>query len=196
MMKISPISSHWVYSKEEMSAFHRTLLFPNERKAVTNLMTRRVSGAEVDAQGFHLPNVFSVKEFKQMAMSVGEEVWGFLSRMGNIFSVLAFFYTSWSMLSYIAGMVLNCSTIRKATRGQPRRRWLLCASLWNALLSRMLLSSLINQPPSDIRTIEEPDVENPPVLGTTLPPYSRSVECMENITRPVTGMMCPGAVLR
>ncbi|CAG9813043.1 unnamed protein product [Phaedon cochleariae] len=44
LARISPITSDGIYTREDMEKFQRTLMFPNERKAVTNEVARRVTG--------------------------------------------------------------------------------------------------------------------------------------------------------
>lgn len=163
MLEISPLGAGGIYSKADMEAFQHNLLFPNERKAVMNLVTRRVAGGEVDSQGYHLPNMFSRKEFTSLAMDAAEEVWGFLSKVGNVFSVIAAIYTIWSILTYFASVALNCWTIRKATQHQTRGRSIFFASLWHALLNRFLLMNLIPRPPpTNLEAIEEGSQGNTP----------------------------------
>lgn len=140
MTKIAPISAHGVYTQQDMDAFQQTLLFPNERRALTNVMTRRVVGAEADGQDFHLPNVFSRSEFVKMARNAAVEVWGFLSYAGNLFSVFMLLYTLYKVLRYVASVMLNFFSLRKATSNQPQRKWFLLASLWNALTTRYLVN--------------------------------------------------------
>ena len=42
LTKISPISSHGVYTQQEMDQFQKALLFPTEKQAITSLVMRRV----------------------------------------------------------------------------------------------------------------------------------------------------------
>ncbi|CAG9825659.1 unnamed protein product [Phaedon cochleariae] len=44
LARISPITSDGIYTREDMEKFQRTLMFPNEKKAVTNEVARRVTG--------------------------------------------------------------------------------------------------------------------------------------------------------
>lgn len=140
MSKIAPISAHGVYTQQDMAAFQQTLLFPNERRAVTNIMTRRVIGAEADGQNYHLPNVFSKTEFVKMAWSAASEVWGFLSYIGNLFSVFMLLYTLYHVLRYVASVILNLFSLKRAANNQPQRKWFLLASLWDAMTTRYLVN--------------------------------------------------------
>lgn len=142
MTKIVPISAHGVYTQQDMDAFQQTLLFPNERRALTNIMTRRVIGAGTDGQDFHLPDVFSKYEFAKMAWSAAAEVWGFLSYTGNLFSVFMLLYTLYHVLRYVASVILNFFSLRRAANNQPQRRWFFLASLWDAMTTRYLVNLL------------------------------------------------------
>ncbi|CAG9821058.1 unnamed protein product [Phaedon cochleariae] len=82
LARISPITSDGIYTREDMEKFQRTLMFPNERKAVTNEVARRVTGRGIGTDNYDMPKLFSESEFKNFAKSAAEEVCGFLSRMG------------------------------------------------------------------------------------------------------------------
>lgn len=138
MRKISPISSHGVYTKEDMESFQHTLMFPGERKAVTNEVARRVTGKNSGTENYYMPNLFSQNEFRSLARSAAVEVWGFLSEMGNIFSVCCFLYTICCIISYGASVITNYFTIKKVTKDHPKRRRYLWASLWQALAHRYI----------------------------------------------------------
>ncbi|CAG9761327.1 unnamed protein product [Ceutorhynchus assimilis] len=91
-ISISPISSNGIYSKEDMESFQQTLLYPNTRKAVTNQVARRIIALD-SSDPYYMPNLFSKTEFTNLAHAAAEEVWGFLSKMGNLFSICGFLYT-------------------------------------------------------------------------------------------------------
>ncbi|CAG9772365.1 unnamed protein product [Ceutorhynchus assimilis] len=131
-ISISPISSNGIYSKEDMESFQQTLLYPNTRKAVTNQVARRIMALD-SSDPYYMPNLFSKTEFTNLAHSAAEEVWGFLSKMGNLFSICGFLYTIVCAVSYLASVVSNYFTIKEATVNHPRRRRYLLASLWNTL---------------------------------------------------------------
>lgn len=138
MTKIAPISSYGVYTRQDREDFQRALLFPTEMEAVTNLLTRCVIGSETDPQGLQVPKVFSPNEFTEFARSSAEEVWGFLSRMGNYFSIFVLVYCIAGVINYLGGVVLNYFSLKKATAEHGRPRFFLLASLWHALANRYL----------------------------------------------------------
>lgn len=131
-ISISPISSNGIYTQDDMDNFQQTLLYPNTRKAVTNQVTRRIVGMD-SSDPYYMPNLFSKHEFTNIAHSAAEEVWGFLSKMGNIFSICGFIYTIACAVSYLAGVITNYFTLKKASRDHPNRKRYLLASLWNNL---------------------------------------------------------------
>lgn len=96
-------------------------------------MVCRVVGAEADTQGYHLPNVFSSNEFAKMAITAVEQLWGFLSRLGNLFSVIILLYTTFSIIGYVASIVLNFFSLKKAAKTEPQKKFVLWASLWHAI---------------------------------------------------------------
>ncbi|XP_049826247.1 uncharacterized protein LOC126266387 [Aethina tumida] len=154
MSGISPISSHGIYTKEEMQTFQQTLLFPNEKKAITNTIARRIIGKQT-SDSFYLPNVFTPQEFKNLARSAAEEVWGFLSWMGNIFSICGFCYTAFCVVIYITNVINNYLSLKKLTEDHPKRKKILLSSLWQNLAHKYLIQlSRTDQPVQPI-TLEE-----------------------------------------
>lgn len=138
MRKISPISSNGVYTKEDMEKFQNTLLFPTEKEAISNQVVRRIAGKVHSADPYDMQNLFTPNEFRSLAHSAAEEVWGFLSHMGNLFSICGFVYTVFCLVSYGAGVVLNYFTLDAATKDHPKRRRYLWSSLWQTLTHRTL----------------------------------------------------------
>lgn len=166
-IKITPISSHGVYTQQDMTAFQRTLLFPNEKRAITNIMTRRVIGIETDGQDLHIPNVFSKKEFVKMAWGAASEVWGFLSYTGNLFSVFMLLYTLYNVLRYVCSVVINIFSLKRATQDQPRRKWFLLASLWDAMTTRYLVNVMQQRTGTTNNTNEVSTAEMSGLLPTS-----------------------------
>ncbi|KAG5863984.1 hypothetical protein JTB14_031588 [Gonioctena quinquepunctata] len=53
-----------IYTQEEISNAQRILTFGNERKAIENIIARRVAGLETTGQGFSTVNLFNTEEMK------------------------------------------------------------------------------------------------------------------------------------
>lgn len=135
---VSPLSDNGIFTKEDMEKFQNVLLFPTETEAISNQIARRITG-RANGNTYYMPNIFSQDEFKSLALSAAEEVWGFLSKMGNIFSILGFIYTMFCVISYVVGVITNYFTLHKLTKDKPRRRKkYLWASLWQSLAHRYL----------------------------------------------------------
>lgn len=179
---ISPITSNGIYTKEEMASFQRTLLFPNERTAISNTVARRIMGKTTDDQ-YYMPNVFSELEFKNLARSAAEEVWGFLSLMGNVFSICGFCYTTFCVISYAASVATNYFSLKKVTNNHPKRKRILLSSLWQNMAHRYMIQLMHRQNQSQeninlesIVVQEEPSIEKEekerlyPTLAPSAPP--------------------------
>ncbi|CAG9815514.1 unnamed protein product [Phaedon cochleariae] len=57
LARISPITSDGIYTREDMEKFQRTLMFPNDRKAVTNEVARRVTGRGIGTDNYDMPTL-------------------------------------------------------------------------------------------------------------------------------------------
>lgn len=55
-------------------------------------MARRITGAEIIPQGYHLLKMFSAEEFSNLACNAAEEVWLFLSKLRQMLSVIGALY--------------------------------------------------------------------------------------------------------
>ena len=189
MQAISPISSNGIYTKEELEQFQRTLLFPSERKAITNTIARRV-GNHGTSDSYYMPNVFSPTEFKNIARSAATEVWGFLSWMGNLFSVCGFLYTAFCLVSYGASVAHNFFTLRKLTENHPRRRRILWTSLWQSMANAHMIKLTHNKRKEEEKTIAEENAidlqeviasepESPGIYPVIVPQVLPSAPCEE-----------------
>ena len=62
-----------------MENFKKALLFSTEKRAITNLVIRRIIGSLTDNQSYSLSKVFSASEIVEMTQTTAEKVWGFMS---------------------------------------------------------------------------------------------------------------------
>lgn len=129
-IKISPISSHGLYTTTEIISLQRLMMFPNEQRAINNIATRRVIGAPAESQNYYIPNIFSSGEYDHIA-SKFSDAWWFLSKMGNIVSVLIFLYFTGIFLKGVISIILNYTYLKKSADDR-KVSYLLWASLWDS----------------------------------------------------------------
>ncbi|CAG9825716.1 unnamed protein product [Phaedon cochleariae] len=126
---IQPIGTLGIYTQEEITNAQRILTFGNERKAVKNIIARRVAGLETTGQGFSTLNIFNPEEMKELAHNTMQQIWGWFTDLGLFMSGLMGFYAILKMLKYAIGVVLNGFHIYQ-TMGCGV---VILASLWNTL---------------------------------------------------------------
>ncbi|XP_074035285.1 uncharacterized protein [Leptinotarsa decemlineata] len=126
---IQPLSTRGLYTQEEISKVQRTLTFGMERKAVENILTRRIVGLKAEGQGLTTLNLFNANEMKQLAKSTMKQLWGWFSDVGMFMSGLIGFYYIFRVVKYTIGVTLNGVHLYQ-TIGCGIS---LLASLWNTL---------------------------------------------------------------
>ncbi|KAG5863444.1 hypothetical protein JTB14_036158 [Gonioctena quinquepunctata] len=73
---IQPVGTLGIYAQEEISNAQRILTFGNERKAVENIIARRVAGLETTGQEFSTLNLSNTEEMKELAHNTTRQIWG------------------------------------------------------------------------------------------------------------------------
>ncbi|CAG9814156.1 unnamed protein product [Phaedon cochleariae] len=126
---IQPIGTLAIYTQEEITNAQRILTFGNERKAVENIIARRVAGLETTGQGSSSSNIFNPEEMRELAHNTMQQIWGWFTDLGLFMSGLMGFYAIFRMLKYAIGVILNGFHIYQ-TMGC---RVVILASLWNTL---------------------------------------------------------------
>ncbi|KAG5892289.1 hypothetical protein JTB14_020320 [Gonioctena quinquepunctata] len=126
---IQPVGTLGIYTQEEISNAQRILTFGNERKAVENIIARRVAGLETTGQGFSTVNLFNTEEMKELAHNTIRQVWGWFTDLGLFMSGLMGFYAIFRIIKYGIGVILNGIQLYQ-TLGCGV---MILASLWNNL---------------------------------------------------------------
>lgn len=126
---ILPIGSAGLYTQEEVHKAQKLLTFGSERKAVENIIARRVAGLETAGQGFSTLKMFNPQEMKKLARSTMKHLWGWFTDIGMFVSGLIGFYVIFRAVKYIIGVVINSLQLYKTVGCSLT----LLASLWNTL---------------------------------------------------------------
>ncbi|GLV33262.1 hypothetical protein CBL_08430 [Carabus blaptoides fortunei] len=72
-----------LYTEDEIQTAQEAIMFGLERAAVSNILTRKIAGLEVDAQGTSALNLFNKKELEQIAKSTIRQLWGWFEHLGD-----------------------------------------------------------------------------------------------------------------
>ncbi|KAG5879422.1 hypothetical protein JTB14_026513 [Gonioctena quinquepunctata] len=124
---IQPVGTLKIYTQEEISNAQRILTFGNERKAVENIIARRVAGLETTGQGFSTVNLLNTEEMEELAHNTIRQVWGWFTDLGLFMSGLMGFYAIFRIVKYGRGVILNGIQLYQ-TLGCGV---MILASLWN-----------------------------------------------------------------
>ncbi|GLV33186.1 hypothetical protein CBL_10533 [Carabus blaptoides fortunei] len=84
-LKFKPIQNlgtGGLYTEDEIQTAQEAIMFGLERAAVSNILTRKMAGLEVDAQGTSALNLFNKKELEQIAKSTIRQLWGWFELLG------------------------------------------------------------------------------------------------------------------
>lgn len=126
---IQPIGQHGLYTQDEVSKVQRILTFGTERKAVENIITRRVTGLDAESQGYSTLKIFDTKELKELGKSTIKQLYGWFTDVGVFMSGLIGVYVIFKAIKYCLGVILNGFHLYKIAGCGIY----LIASLWNTL---------------------------------------------------------------
>nr|XP_023026000.1 uncharacterized protein LOC111514008 [Leptinotarsa decemlineata] len=126
---IQPVGALGIYTQEEIKSAQRIIAFGNERKAVENIIVRRVAGLETTGQGFSTVNLFDIEEMEKLAHNTMQQIWGWFTDIGLFMSGLMGFYAVFRIIKYALGVVLNGIHIYQTVGCGV----MILASLWNTL---------------------------------------------------------------
>lgn len=163
---IRPVGSSGLYTQEELDQVGRTLTVGTERKAVQNIITRRVAGMEAGGQGFSTVGIFNAEELKELAVSTSRQIWGWFTDFGLFISGLLGFHVIFRVLKYVIGSTLNGIQLYQAVGCG----FGLIACVWNTLtmwvLNRHSRADTSKTPDSSAAPEQVPEVRvSMPVTG-------------------------------
>lgn len=124
---IQPLGQYGLYTTEEVSKVQRILTFGAERRAVENILTRRVAGMQTEAQGYSTIALFDEGDIKHLAQSTFKQLWGYFSDVGMFFSGILGFYLIFRAVKYGISVLMNAFQLYKLFGCGFQ----LLASLWN-----------------------------------------------------------------
>lgn len=125
-----------IYSMESMDRLRRQIMYPSERQAISNILTQRMMGTNVDSQNVDILQLLTPDSVNKLAESLKTKVWGAFSLLGNVSAGILGVYVVGAAIKYLVDTILNVR-ILKATYGWS---WNLiaaiCTSITNFLMHR------------------------------------------------------------
>lgn len=113
-----------VYSAETSEALRKQIMYPTERKAIENVITRALTGHDTDQQRINVLHLFSQDHFDQMKGFL-QGTWWLLKDFGVLYSIGMCLWILIRIIKYLFGLILNFIMIR----GAYGRSWWLLAAL-------------------------------------------------------------------
>lgn len=126
---IQPVGQHGLYTQEEISKVQKILTFGTERKAVENIITRRVTGLRAENQGYTTLKIFNTEELAELGKSTLRQIYGWFTDIGIFMSSLIGVYVIFRAIKYSIGVILNGLHLYQVAGCSIS----LIASLWNTL---------------------------------------------------------------
>lgn len=124
-----------IYSEATLADYQKRLLFPAERTAITNIVSRRLVGENSDMQGLDGMKLISEKSFKKAQTSFMHQVYGWY---WNITTHIASFLGLLALLMLIKS-IIDCGingTLLYKTFGWSVK---LLAALWGTVAKHLLI---------------------------------------------------------
>ncbi|XP_045470212.1 uncharacterized protein LOC123677619 [Harmonia axyridis] len=167
---IQPIGALGIYTQDEIMNAQRILNFGIERKAVENIIARRVAGLETSDQGFSTIHMFDPAEMKELAHNTIRQIWGWFTDLGIFMSGLMGFYAIFRMIKYGLGVLLNGLHLYKLFGCGI----MILASFWNTL--SVFVTNRHHARQENLRNNQEPNEEilDSPPISTLYPSLAAS----------------------
>lgn len=122
-----------IYTVESTEALRRQIMYPMERHALGNIITKAVTGHDVDHQNTNILHLFSRKNFDQLFGHL-EDAWWFFSGFASICSSIMGIWFIIRILKFIFCFIMNLKMI-KMTYGKS---WWLLAAVCSPITSYIL----------------------------------------------------------
>lgn len=145
---IQPLGEGGLYTREEVSQAQKVLTFGAERRAVENILTRKMSGRDTDAQGYSALKFFDPEEMRALAKSTIKQLYGWFSEVGTFVSGMIGFYAIFKLAKYVIGVTINGLQLYRAVGCG----FTLIASVWNVLTFWVVQNqraAQANRPPNE-----------------------------------------------
>ena len=110
---IQNLGAGGIYTAQEIREAQDAMLFGFERKALSNILTRKMVGQNVETQGVSLLHMFSAEEIEKLAESALDKMWGWFRCIGTWTSGLIGIYCIIRFIKILIEILINAIAIQK-----------------------------------------------------------------------------------
>lgn len=125
-----------IYSMESMEKLRRQIMYPSERQAISNILTQRMLGANVDSQNVNVLHLLTTDSMNHLAESLKLKIWGAFSWLGNISAGVLGIYVAATAIKYIVDTIINAKILKSAYGWSWSLIAATCSSITNWLMHR------------------------------------------------------------
>lgn len=126
---IQRISADGVYTRQELENARHLMFHNMERSGITNILTSRFAGRDVDLQGLEPLNIFSEEQIKELAKRTIHRMWGWFKGIGEFTSGLIGIYFLFRLCKSAAETFINAFHLHNESGWSIA----LLASFWDTL---------------------------------------------------------------
>lgn len=131
---IKDLARSGIYTYEETERLQERIMYPYERTAIANILTRGVSQATVDLQGINIHRIFTDRSLEVMKDKLLLKIWGWFSFFGQLSAGAIGVYVCVRCVKFVVDLVIH-GTILYDLYGWS---FALIGSLWNSVTTFLI----------------------------------------------------------
>ncbi len=117
-----------LYTKEALDKLRHEVMFPSERSAITNILTRITTQTGTIPQGVSIHGLLDDETMEHLAQSLTSRMWGWFSWLGNVVSGLLGFWICGKFIKFAIDTAVHAYSLREVFGCS----WYMCGMFWDA----------------------------------------------------------------
>lgn len=144
-----------LYPADDLQHLRQDIMYPSERLAVTNSLSRAAAGQEYQRQGINLHRMIDDTTVQAIMRLHVERIWGYFVNIGIIFQGLAGIFVVYKAIKFILDTTIHCHSLYTLFGWS----WRLLAGFWDVMTYRMMARAKKAEEEADEATAPEQEFE-------------------------------------
>lgn len=143
-----------IYSEKNVQRMHEFIYASEDRRSLSAVLHRTVSGYNTDSQGFNFGNLINENVIETTIQKYWEKLMSFTSLVGQVTSSLVGFWLIGKLIKFVIDSFVHCRILFDIYG----MSWKLVASFWDSLTSLLTYRHHVRQEKVQIGYLEASDV--------------------------------------
>lgn len=159
------LSSAGIYSLSELEAYRRQIMYPTEKEAVSNTISRLIIDSNTDTQHMSIHRLIDQEQIKITVTNYLNKIWGFVIGMGQVANGMIGMYLCFRIGKFLIDTVIHAYSLYFVYG----LSWKLLGMFWDTITYCLLHHELKDQKPENPSQASTQDQNSSPLIDQPHP---------------------------